>query len=154
MTCPLDQPLVFLVRSGLGSADQHDWAVIGYPVDAAQPGVIQKCLIVEVEQALLVDGAGQNVKQRTFKRHGGLHLVSRRSDLHPGIGTSRGPDRSGGARVVRSRDRWRGWIWFARWPGGEHHDDYPSGDNAAEPERQPAGIGWQALTEQPGSGDN
>src|SRR5258708_14815314 len=69
MTSALHQPLVLLLRGRLRAVGEQDRIVVRHPVDPAQPRVVQDRLIFEVEQALLVDRAGQDVEQWTLDQH-------------------------------------------------------------------------------------
>ena len=62
MTGSLQQSLVFMLGDRLGAIGHHDQMLIGRPVNATKPWVVQDSLVVEVEQALLVDRTGQDVE--------------------------------------------------------------------------------------------
>src|SRR5215472_9761973 len=76
MTGPLHQALMFLVRRRLGAVGQQDKPVVGHPVDAAQPGVVQDGFVFEKEQPLLVDRARQDVEEGLLDRHNLLRPAS------------------------------------------------------------------------------
>jgi hypothetical protein len=66
---PLDEAGVLVVGDRRGPLGEHHGNIVLYPVAAPQPGVIEQCLIGEVQQAALVNGADQDVKQRFFQGH-------------------------------------------------------------------------------------
>jgi hypothetical protein len=60
---------VFLAADSLGAVGQHDRDVPGDGVTSPQSRVVQRPLVLEVEQAALVDWADQDLEQGIFQGH-------------------------------------------------------------------------------------
>src|SRR4029453_15397098 len=69
------QTLVLGVVDGLGLVDKHDRDVFADGVAALEPGVVQRVLVLEVEQRPLVLRAGEDLEELGVECHD-VHLCS------------------------------------------------------------------------------
>jgi hypothetical protein len=67
---PAEQVAVVGVAHRLALVGEHDGDAVADAVEAAQPRVVQDAVLSEVQQRLLVDGAGQQAEQQRVQIHG------------------------------------------------------------------------------------
>ena len=73
MPCALglgEQPVVLGVVDRLGLVDEHDRDVVLDGVAALQPRVVERVLVLEVQERALVVGAGEDLEQLGVEGHG------------------------------------------------------------------------------------